>query len=254
MTCAALALAGAAAAAPPKPGTAAARGYHLYGEYCVSCHGALGPGGTHTTRTIGAGPRREQVQQGAKAPSLVGVGAQSADFYLRTGYMPLPHMGIQPRRARVPFSDRQIRDLVAYVASLGGGPPIPTPHPERGSVSLGMHLFTDHCAGCHQVAAQGGYVTGATPPPLEGDSATQIAEAVRIGPNVMPTFSTKAISNAQLDSIIAYVDYAKHPQDAGGFGIGHIGPVPEGLVTWFIAAAVLIAVCMLIGERLRRES
>jgi uncharacterized protein YqfA (UPF0365 family) len=28
--------------------------------------------------------------------------------------------------------------------------------------------------------------------------------------------------------------------------------VPEGLVTWFLAASVLVALCMLIGKRLRR--
>ena len=123
-----------------------------------------------------------------------------------------------------------------------------------GSVSQGFHLFTDHCAGCHQVVAEGGYVTGAVPPPLEDDTPTQIAEAVRIGPYVMPTFSPKAISNAQLNSIIAYVQYAKHPDDRGGWAIGHIGPVPEGLVTWLIAAAALVVVCMLIGTRLGRES
>ena len=89
------------------------------------------------------------------------------------------------------------------------------------------------------------------PPALEDATSTQIAEAVRIGPYVMPTFSKKAISDAQLNSIIAYVQYAKHPDDRGGWSLGHIGPVPEGLVTWFLAAAVLVAVCMLIGKRLR---
>ena len=81
----------------------------------------------------------------------------------------------------------------------------------------------------------------------------QIAEAVRIGPYVMQRFSKKAISDGQLDSIIAYVEYAKHPDDRGGWSLGHIGPVPEGLVTWLIAAALLVGVCIVIGERLRRE-
>jgi hypothetical protein len=29
--------------------------------------------------------------------------------------------------------------------------------------------------------------------------------------------------------------------------------VPEGLVTWFIAAAVLVAVCIVLGKRLKGE-
>jgi ubiquinol-cytochrome c reductase cytochrome c subunit len=241
-----------ASAAPPAGGPVA-RGYHLYGQYCISCHGAGGRGVVRSApNRIGEGPLRNQTQQAAVAPSLVGVGAQAADFYLRTGYMPLPRLGIQPRRSRVLLSEGQIRALVAYVASLGKGPAIPSPQPQRGNLSAGMHLFTDHCAGCHQVVAEGGYVTGALPPPLEDDSAVQIAEAVRIGPYVMPRFSKKAISDKQLDSIIAYVEHSKTPTDRGGWGIGHIGPVPEGMVTWLIGIPVLLLLTRLIGERVER--
>jgi ubiquinol-cytochrome c reductase cytochrome c subunit len=146
-----------------------------------------------------------------------------------------------------------MRALVAYVASLKKGPPIPKPDPARGKLSEGLALFTDHCAGCHQVVAQGGVVSGALPPPLEDATDLQIAEAVRIGPYVMPRFSTEAISDDQLNSIIRYVDYTKHPDDRGGWSLGNIGPVPEGLVTWFIAAAILVALCVVIGERIKRE-
>jgi ubiquinol-cytochrome c reductase cytochrome c subunit len=247
-------IAAAAAALPAAAASPVQRGKNLYGEYCVACHGANGSGVTQTrTKRIGAAPERLQTQQVGIAPPLRGVGALAADFYLTTGYMPLQHVGLQPRRSRVLLSKGQIDALVAYIASLGKGPAIPQPHPERGSLSDGMRLFTDHCAGCHQVVAEGGFVTGAVPPPLEDASTTQIAEAVRIGPYVMPRFSEKAISDSQLDSIIRYVQYAKHPDDRGGWAIGHIGPVPEGLVTWLIAMVILVAVCVVIGERLKHE-
>ena len=90
------------------------------------------------------------------------------------------------------------------------------------------------------------------PPSLHDATDAQIAEAVRIGPYVMPTFSQKAISDAQLDSIIRYVDYTKHPDDRGGWSLGHVGPIPEGLVTWFFGMTVLVAFCLVIGTRLRR--
>jgi ubiquinol-cytochrome c reductase cytochrome c subunit len=231
----------------------AARGEALYGEYCIACHGPAGSGIVKPV-TIGAGALREQTRQSGVAPSLRGVGALAADFYLRTGYMPLARLGIQPRRARVLFTEQQIRALTAYVASLAPGPSIPHPHPERGNLAAGLHLFTEHCAGCHQVVAQGGYVTGAVAPPLENATPTQIAEAVRIGPYVMPKFTTRDISPQQLDSIIRYVDYAaKHPSQRGGWGIGFLGPVPEGLVTWFIAAVALVLTCVVIGTRLKEE-
>jgi ubiquinol-cytochrome c reductase cytochrome c subunit len=167
--------------------------------------------------------------------------------------MPLRQVGQQPRRSRVLFDEQEIEDLVAYVASLGHGPPVPTPHPERGSLSEGQRLFTDHCAGCHQVVAEGGYLTGAIAPPLENATATQVAQAIRIGPYVMPRFSPRDLSPQQVDSIVRYVEWSKHPDDRGGWAIGHVGPVPEGLVTWFLAAAVLVASCVVLGKRLRRE-
>jgi ubiquinol-cytochrome c reductase cytochrome c subunit len=247
----ALALAGSASAAQ-KRSPLVVRGEHLFGQYCVACHGMNGSGVTKP-KTIGNGPGRQQIQQQAVAPSLRGVGARAADFYLRTGYMPLQRLGLQPRRSRVLFDEQQLRALIAYVASLGAGPPVPVPHPARGNLSEGQHLFTENCAGCHQVVAEGGYVTGAVPPPLEDATATQVAEAVRIGPNVMPRFSRKAISPKELDSLIAYVQYAKHPDDRGGWALGHLGPLPEGLITWFVAAAALIVTCMAIGKRLKSE-
>jgi ubiquinol-cytochrome c reductase cytochrome c subunit len=214
-------------------------GYNLFGQYCVACHGVAGSG---------IAPSRQRL-----APSLKGVGALAADFYLQTGYMPLQHIGMQPHRKRVIFNESQLQGLIAYVASLGPGPTVPEPHPERGNLSEGLHLFTDHCAGCHQVVAEGGYVTGALPPPLREATATQIAEAIRIGPYVMPRFSTKALSPGQVSSIVRYVVWARHPDDRGGWGIGHVGPIPEGLVTWFFGMTVLVAACVVIARRLRSE-
>jgi ubiquinol-cytochrome c reductase cytochrome c subunit len=244
--------AGPAAAASGTPqDPLAAYGYHLYGEYCLSCHGGNAAGRyDEPSSATGAGPGREQGQQGGIGPSLHGVGALAADFYLRTGYMPLRRIGLQPRREHVLLSDHQINALVAYIATFGG-PPIPTPRPALGSLSHGLALFTEHCAGCHQVMAEGGYVTGGVPPSLGEATPRQVAEAVRIGPYVMPKFSRRAISDRQLDSIVRYVEYTKHPARPGGWGLGFLGPVPEGLVTWFLAIPLLIGLCLLLGSRFR---
>jgi ubiquinol-cytochrome c reductase cytochrome c subunit len=253
----ALALPGLAGADSPEAGIVHPRvprgtspvehGLQLYAGNCSSCHGSNGSGVVHPRPIEGSSSLREL------GPSLRGVGALAADFYLRTGYMPLHAVGEQPHRSRVLFSERELEALIAYVASLGRGPPVPKPHPERGDVAEGLRLFTEHCAGCHQVVAEGGYVTGAVAPPLREASAVQIAEAVRIGPYVMPTFSRKAISDRQLDSIIAYVQTAKDPDDRGGWGLGHLGPVPEGMVAWLLAGAVLVATCLVIGRTVRGE-
>jgi ubiquinol-cytochrome c reductase cytochrome c subunit len=101
------------------------------------------------------------------------------------------------------------------------------------------------------VVAQGGYVKGAVPPALVLSTPRQVAQAVRLGPYVMPKFSKRAISDRQLDSIIRYVEYTKNPERPGGWGLGYIGPVPEGLVTWFLAIPALIGLCLILGRRLR---
>jgi ubiquinol-cytochrome c reductase cytochrome c subunit len=225
-----LAIALAAAFASP---ALAANGKALFDVNCSRCHGSLGNG------------------LADKGPSLAHAGAGAADFYLRTGYMPLLDPRDQPARTRVLFTEPQLRALVAYVASLGTGPPIPTPQWKAANVAAGQKLFTGHCAGCHQIAAQGGVVTGARVPPLDQSTPRQIAEAIRVGPYLMPSFSEKAITASQVDDIVAYVQYTNHPQDPGGWAIGYLGPWPEGVVTWLLAAAVLVALCCAFARKAR---
>jgi ubiquinol-cytochrome c reductase cytochrome c subunit len=67
----------------------------------------------------------------------------------------------------------------------------------------------------------------------------------------MPKFRKSQISDSQLDAIVAYVQWAKHPDDRGGWNLGRIGPVPEGLVTWLLAGVVLLGVCLVLGRRAR---
>ena len=218
-------------------------GAELFAGNCASCHGIAGRGISS--------PRPGAGGISGAGPPLRGVGARAADFYLRTGYMPLDNPRTQPYTSRVLFTDKEVRSLVAYVSSLARGPGIPHPRPTRGSLSEGMQLFTLNCSGCHQEDARGGFVTGARVPPLQGVTATEIAEAVRIGPYLMPRFPISQISDAQLNSIVKYVLSTRHPDNRGGWGIGNLGPIPEGLVTWWIAAPVLLIACMALGRRLR---
>lgn len=207
-----------------------ALGRHLFVNGCATCHGMSADGVT------------------GRGPSLIGVGAQAADFYLSTGRMPLSAPGMQPTRAHPAYPPGQIHALVDYIASLGG-PPIPHADPSAGSLSHGRTVFADACAGCHQIGGTGGVVPGAIVPPLDRATPTQIAEAIRIGPYLMPKFTERQLSDRNVDSIIAYLQVAKNPDDRGGWGIGHLGPIPEGLVAWLLAGAALVGVAMVIGAR-----
>jgi ubiquinol-cytochrome c reductase cytochrome c subunit len=206
------------------------RGRSLYVQGCSSCHGLDGRG----------------VED--NGPSLEGVGAAAADFYLSTGRMPLDRPGDQPLRTDPEYSRAEIDDLIAYVASLGG-PPVPTVDPAQGDLAEGRRAFTDFCAGCHQVVGRGGVVTGGFSPTLQSATPTQIAEAVRIGPYLMPPFDRQQIDDRTLASIVRYVEYTRNPDNRGGWGIFEIGPVPEGMVAWLLAGSALLLVIRLIGRR-----
>ncbi len=233
------AAAGGQAQAPPPPspgavtGTAAAvaaRGRDLYAGTCAVCHG-------EDLRGVRG-----------QGPSLRGKGAAAADFYLSTGRMPIADPTDEPTRATPQYSRRDIAALVAYIGSFGG-PPIPRADPARGDIARGKEQFTESCAGCHQVMARGGIVTGAFAPSLQDVLPREIAEAVRIGPYLMPVFDARRLSQPDVDDIAAYVVSTRHPDDRGGWGIGNIGPVPEGMVTWLLAAVVLLGVARALGER-----
>jgi len=223
----ALAMAIAATLAAPAH---AQDGRALFEQTCATCHGddANGIRGT--------------------APTLHGVGRQSADFYLSTGRMPLADPADEPIRTHPAYSAAQRKALIDYIGSLGG-PGIPAVDPAQGSLSEGEELYASHCAGCHQIVGQGGVVPGGVAPPLQEATATQIAEAVRVGPYLMPAFPEAQIDQQELDSITRYVLSTRHPPDRGGWGIGNIGPIPEGMVAWLLAGAALLIIARLLGER-----
>jgi ubiquinol-cytochrome c reductase cytochrome c subunit len=222
------ALPAAAAAA-----AAAQRGRALYVEDCASCHGldARGVDG--------------------RAPSLRDAGAAAIDFYLSTGRMPLERPGIEPPRTEPAYDRRRRTELIAYLTGLGaGGAPIPVVDVQRGDVARGRRLFANACAGCHQIAAKGGVDPEIVAPPLDDATPVQIAEAIRVGPYLMPRFGPRRLDDHDVDSIARFVTtYGRHPLNRGGWGIGNIGPIPEGLVAWLLGGGALLLVARVIGSR-----
>jgi ubiquinol-cytochrome c reductase cytochrome c subunit len=219
--------------APPADGQddeQVAEGRQLYLAHCASCHGGEAQGGRY-------------------GPSLLGVGAASADFQLRTGRMPAADPeGQQPPRPPA-FDEPQITALVAYLASLGDGPAIPEWEVDESLLQRGAELYIADCAPCHGATANGGATGGGwIAPPLIGVGSQTVAEAIVIGPGQMPAFE---LAESDLNAVVTYVDYLQEVPNPGGFEIGGIGPVPEGLVAWAVGATALVAVCILIGREWR---
>jgi ubiquinol-cytochrome c reductase cytochrome c subunit len=227
--------AGAPTTSFPSSPELVAQGESLYENGCASCHGTLLQGIS------------------GNAPSLVGVGAGPVDFYLSSGRMPAADPLQEPHREPPAYSPAQIDALIAFITKIGGGPPAPAVDPAQGNLAVGFHVFTESCAGCHQLVGRGGLVVGAWVPNLQAASALQVAEAVRMGPYLMPHFDAKEINQYQLDSLVKYVLWTRHPSNYGGWALNNIGPIPEGMAAWFIGLLAMVLVARLIGERMTTE-
>jgi ubiquinol-cytochrome c reductase cytochrome c subunit len=221
---------GGRTAAATQPAGQAARGRELYQQACASCHGQRGEG----------------TQRG---PSLIGVGAASAHYYLSTGRMPIAEEERSPSRGEPAFGQADIDALVGYVAALGGGPPIPIVDPAAGRLAEGQRLYQDNCAACHSATGTGGALTsGQVAPSLGPSTPVQVAEAIRVGPGAMPTFDPEILDDRQVDSIAGYVRELQRGGDPGGHGLGRVGPVTEGLVAWVVGLGLLVLVIRRLGK------
>jgi ubiquinol-cytochrome c reductase cytochrome c subunit len=202
----------------------AERGQRLFLVGCAYCHGQNGEGT-------------------AQGPDLRGVGAAAADFQLSTGRMPNTAPDRQSVTKRSPYTRAEIDDLVAYVASLGPGPPIPDVHNPPGDLQEGGELYLDNCAACHSAAGNGGALSvGRDAPTLHGATPVEVAEAVRTGPGNMPVFGPGTFTPQQVNSIVRYVEYLKKPQDPGGLSLGLVGPITEGLVAILVGLGALMLI------------
>jgi len=213
-----------------------AQGKNLFEVSCSSCHG-VDAGGTN------------------QAPSLVGVGAAAVDFQMSTGRMPAKDIGPQVPEKPVTFTTQQIHAIAAYIASLGGGPQIPSAaqvSPVGADTALGQSLFITDCAQCHNFDGAGGALTnGRYAPALTHATPTQIYEAMLTGPEAMPVFSDTTITPAQKRDIIDYITRLRAEPNPGGFSLGRIGPVTEGLVGFIGGIGVLIFLAMWITMKRR---
>src|SRR6187431_1353187 len=220
--------------APAATQSDVAEGEKLFAANCASCHGMDAQG------TEGV------------APSLIGVGAAAVDFQVGTGRMPMQQSGPQVQEKQPQFGEEQTAQLAAYVASLGGGPAIPTAEmvdPALGDPAVGMQIFRTNCAMCHGSVGGGGALTqGKFAPNLWTTSNTHIFEAMLVGPQSMPVFNDANITPENKRNIIAYLDFQKDGSP-GGLKLGSIGPVAEGFWGWLVALGLIIASTIYVGAR-----
>ncbi|MBA2948565.1 cytochrome bc1 complex diheme cytochrome c subunit [Streptomyces himalayensis] len=211
-------------------------GKKLYSVGCASCHGTGGQGTSD-------------------GPSLVGVGAAAVDFQVGTGRMPAQQPGAQVPKKKNIYTQAEIDQLAAYIASLGAGPAVPTEEqysPEGANIARGGELFRTNCAQCHNFTGKGGALThGKYAPALDDVDPKHIYQAMLTGPQNMPSFPDTTMSEENKKDIIAYLDAVNSDEtvEPGGLNLGGLGPVTEGLFGWIFGLGALVAVAIWVAAR-----
>jgi ubiquinol-cytochrome c reductase cytochrome c subunit len=201
------------------------QGKKLFAANCATCHG-LDLAGT------------------AAGPSLIGVGSAAVDFQVGTGRMPLAQDAPQAEAKPPVFSDTETKQMAAYVASISPGPGIPESQYLKltGDATKGAELFRINCAMCHNVAGAGGALTeGKYAPNLMDTSPAHIYEAMLTGPQNMPVFNDDNITPQEKQDIITALKTQGQNEDVGGFPLGSLGPVAEGLFLWIFGLGAIVA-------------
>ena len=224
-----------------------AKGRALFLVGCASCHGKNGEG--------------IQTQRGNQyGPPLAGVGAAAVDFQVGTGRMPMAQPGVQALRKPPVYDADEIAALAAYVASLAPGPSIPE-HADydvsdlsNADIVKGGEFFRTNCTACHNFAGAGGALPrGKFAPKLTGVSEKHIYEALLTGPQQMPVFSNGVLTPSDKRDIIAYLKKNEATPAYGGFTIGSLGPVSEGLFAWLAGIGVLVGAAVWIASSTARS-
>jgi ubiquinol-cytochrome c reductase cytochrome c subunit len=65
-------------------------------------------------------------------------------------------------------------------------------------------------------------------------------EAMITGPQQMPVFSDDVLKPDQKRDIIAYVKSLEENPGYGGFSMGSLGPVSEGMFAWIVGIGSLV--------------
>jgi ubiquinol-cytochrome c reductase cytochrome c subunit len=219
-------------AASGRSAQAAVNPIPIFQSDCAVCHGNDGRGTPN-------------------GPDLRGFGRASLDYELSTGRMPLPSPDAPLKRRPPRYSPETREALVTYAFDLvgGGGPDIPQVNLRGADLGVGGELFRLNCAACHAWSGRGGALLAIDAPSTHPATPVEAAEAIRAGPSQMPAFGEAAISGDQLDDVVAYVEYIRHPRNRGGYRLWFIGPLAEGGVAWIIGMGLLLLFVRWIGTR-----
>lgn len=225
-----------------------AKGKALFLVGCASCHGKNAEG-------------IQTVKGNQYGPSLIGVGAAAVDFQVGTGRMPMAQPGAQALRKPAVYDADEIEALSAYVSSLGPGPSVPekseysSKDATNEDIVRGGEFFRTNCTACHNFAGNGGALPrGKFAPKLTGVSEKHIYEAMLTGPQQMPVFADKVLTPTDKRQIISYLKKNEETPSYGGFTLGSLGPVTEGMGAWLVGIGGLVGFAVWIAAHSARST
>lgn len=162
--------------------------------------------------------------------------------------------GVQASRSEsVKFTQEQIADMGAYIASLAPGPAVPSEEavdPTKGDPARGGQIFRVNCAMCHNFAGAGGALTRGKYAPSLGDvTGKHVYEAMVSGPQSMPVFNDANITPDDKRDVIAFLTTLNQEESPGGMTLGSLGPVTEGLFAWVFGLGILVGCAVWLGSK-----
>ena len=118
------------------------------------------------------------------------------------------------------------------------------------ALPAGAELFRINCAMCHNVAAAGGALTeGKYAPALTSTSPLHMYAAMVTGPQNMPVFNDMTLTPDEKRDIISALLYLQENESPGGWSLGSLGPVSEGLFIWIFGIGTLIGITVWITAK-----
>ena len=213
-----------------------------------------------TARTARASSPRSGSQYG---PSLVGVGAAAVDFQVGTGRMPMAQPGAQALRKPPVYNHEEIE-------ALGGVRRLARPRARRSPTESDYDADRRRQRGRSSAAASSSAPTArpatTSPAPAARCRAAGSPRASRASPR---STSTRRCSPARSrcrsspTSVLTPEDKRddhRLPEEAsrrrpsyGGFALGSLGPVSEGLFAWLVGIGALVGFAVWIAANSTRS-
>ena len=209
-------------------------GKKLFQANCATCHGL-------------------DLQGTDDGPSLYGVGELAVEFQVATGRMPLAMQGPQAPQKPIQFTEDQIDAMAAYVQTHGSRSDLP----RRGDRSTARatspaarscSASTARCATTSRRPAARS-PRASTRPRSHATSALHMYAAMVTGPQNMPVFNDMNLTTEDKRDIISALLFLQENESPGGFSLGSLGPVSEGLFIWIFGIGALIAITVWITAK-----